>query len=112
MSYDIQSDIRYELIQLLTHDSYNKSIAEYYQDEGDIYSSLDNMETEFDEIVCRLSISHPDKIARAASRLGSARCEQIIRESGRIMHKIPCLVWLGWDQLIECDNKGDLAENP
>ena len=83
MSYDIQSDIRYELIQLLTHDSYNKSIAEYYQDEGDIYSSLDNMETEFDEIVCRLSISHPDKIARAASRLGSARCKQIIRESGR-----------------------------
>ena len=67
VSYDLQSDILYELIPPLTDDSYNESISEYSQDETDIDSSLDDMGTEFDEIVFRLNISHPDEIAREAS---------------------------------------------
>ena len=103
---------QYELIPPLTDDSYNESISDYSQDETDIDSSLDDTGTEFDEIVFRLNISHPDEIACEASRLVSARFAHITSESARIIHEILSLVWIGWDQLIELDDEVDPAENP
>lgn len=65
----------------LTDDLYNEYLSAYSPDEADIDSSVDHTSTELYEIVCQLSISHPDEIACAGRGLVSARSVHTTSES-------------------------------
>jgi hypothetical protein len=88
-----------------------------YEEESDSEKTVSDITvsdtaTEFDEMIVRLNIDNLDDIQQVAMGLVKARFEQGPEQND--IYEILCLVWIGWDILIEQDwaQAGDSTENP